>query len=114
MRFIAKFILIALAVMGIAYLIPRVEVYSFTSALWVTLVLSILNLIIKPILVILTIPITIFTLGLFLLVINGLMIWMASGWIDGFYVATFGRAIIFSILLSVATYLIEKILGASR
>lgn len=114
MRFIAKFILIALAVMGIAWLIPQVEVYSFTSALWVTLVLSILNLIIKPILVVLTIPITIFTLGLFLLVINGLMIWMTSSWIDGFYVANFGRAIIFSILLSVATYLIERILGRSR
>ncbi len=111
MRFIAKFILIALAVMGIAWLIPQVEVRSFTSALWVTLVLSVLNLIIKPVLVLLTIPVTIFTFGLFLLVINGLMVWITSGWIEGFYVATFGRAILFSILLSVATYLIERLLG---
>ncbi|MFO7923755.1 MAG: phage holin family protein [Bacteroidales bacterium] len=114
MRTIAKFILIALAVMGIAWLIPGVEVLSFTSALWVTLVLALLNLIVKPILIILTIPVTIFTFGLFLLVINGFLIWMAGSWISGFYVETFGKAIIFSILLSVATYLIERLLGPPR
>ncbi len=114
MRLIAKFILIALAVMAIAWLLPEVEVYSFTSALWVTLVLSVLNLIIKPILVLLTIPVTIVTFGLFLLVINGLMVWITSGWIKGFFIASFGMAIVFSILLSVATYLIERLLGPRR
>ena len=114
MRTISKFILIALAVMGIAWLIPGVEVISFTSALWVTLVLTILNLIVKPILIVLTIPVTIITFGLFLLVINGLMIWMASSWIRGFFVETFWKAILFSILLSVATYLIERFLGPTR
>ena len=114
MRTITKFILIALAVTGIAWLVPGVEVISFTSALWVTLVLTILNLIVKPILIVLTIPVTIFTFGLFLLVINGLMIWMASSWIRGFFVETFWKAILFSILLSVATYLIERFLGPPR
>ncbi len=114
MRTITKFILIALAVMGIAWLIPGVEVISFTSALWVTLVLTILNLIVRPILIVLTIPVTIFTFGLFLLVINGLMIWMASSWIRGFFVETFWKAILFSILLSAATYLIERFLGPPR
>ncbi len=114
MRLITRFILIALAVMGIAWLIPGVEVYSFTSALWVTLVLSVLNLLIRPILIILTIPVTIVTFGLFLLVINGLMVWIASGWITGFHIISFGRAIIFSILLSVATYLIERLMGPRR
>lgn len=109
MRSITKFVLIALSVMGIAWLIPGVEVISFTSALWVTLVLTILNLIIKPVLIVLTIPITIFTFGLFLLVINGLMIWIASNWIKGFEVESFGKAIFFSILLSVATYIIESL-----
>lgn len=111
MRTITKFILIALSVMGIAWLIQGVEVISFTAALWVALVLSILNLIVKPILIILTIPITIFTFGLFLLVINGLMIWMASSWISGFYIETFWKAIVFSIMLSAATYLIERLMG---
>ena len=111
MRTITKFILIALSVMGIAWLITGVEVVSFTSALWVALVLSVLNLIVKPILIVLTIPVTIFTFGLFLLVINGLMIWMASSWIRGFLVETFWKAILFSILLSIATYLIERLLG---
>jgi putative membrane protein len=114
MRTITKFVLVALAVMGIAWLIPGVEVISFTSALWVTLVLTILNLIVKPILIVLTIPVTIFTFGLFLLVINGLMIWMASSWIRGFFVETFWKAILFSVLLSVATYLIERFLGPPR
>ncbi len=111
MRIITKFFLIALSVMGIAWLMPGVEVISFITALWVALVLSILNLIVKPIFIILTIPLTIFTFGLFLLVINGLMIWLASNWISGFYVESFWKAIIFSILLSVATYLIERLLG---
>ena len=114
MRTITKFVLIALAVMGIAWLIPGVEVISFTSALWVTLVLTILNLIVRPILIVLTIPVTIFTFGLFLLVINGLMIWMASSWIRGFFVETFWKAILFSVLLSAATYLIERFLGPPR
>ena len=114
MRTLAKFILIALSVMGIAWLLPGVEVSSFTSALWVTLLLAILNLIVKPILIILTIPVTIVTFGLFLLVINGLMIWIAGSWIRGFFVETFGMAIVFSLLLSVATYIIEKILGPPR
>ena len=114
MRLIAKFILIALAVMGIAWLIPDVQVFSFTSALWVTLVLSVLNLIVKPILILFTIPVTIFTFGLFLLVINGFMVWITSLWIDGFYISTFGRAILFSILLTVATYIIERLLGRRR
>ncbi len=111
MRIITKFILIALAIMGIGWLIPGVEVISFTSALWVALVLAILNLIVKPILIVLTIPVTIITFGLFLLVINGLMIWMAGAWIQGFFVETFWKAILFSILLSAATYLIERLLG---
>jgi len=114
MRTITKFILIALAVMGIAWLIPGVEVFSFKAALWATLVISVLNLILKPLLIVFTIPVTIFTFGLFLFVINGLMIWMASNWLRGFFVETFWKAIVFSILLSVATYLIEQLLGPPR
>jgi putative membrane protein len=111
MQIILKFILIAMAVMGIAWLIPGVVVASFVSALWVALILSILNLILKPILIILTIPVTILTFGLFLLVINGLIIWITSSLLSGFHVPTFGKAIIFSLLLSAGTYLIELIIS---
>ncbi len=111
MRPIAKFVLIALAVMGIAWLLPDVEVRSFTSALWITLVLTILNLIVRPILILFTIPVTIFTFGLFLLVINGLMVWLTSRWLAGFHIPTFGMAIFFGILLSISTYLIERLLA---
>jgi putative membrane protein len=82
--------------------------------LWVTLILSLLNMFVKPILIILTIPVTILTFGLFLLVINGLMIWMTGSLLAGFIVPTFGRAILFSLLLSVATYLIERVIGPPR
>jgi putative membrane protein len=110
MRTITKFILIALTVMGIAWLIPGVEVLSFSTALWVTLILSLLNLFVKPVLIILTIPVTLLTLGLFLLIINGFIIWMTSSLLPGFIVPTFGKAIVFSLLLSVGTYLIESLL----
>jgi len=114
MRTLAKFLLIALCVTGIAGLIPGIEVYSFWSALWVAVILSILNLFVKPVLIILTIPVTILTFGLFLLVINGFMIWLASALLKGFIVETFMRAIIFGILLSVATYLVERVLPPRR
>jgi putative membrane protein len=114
MRTITKFILIALAVMGIAWLIPGVEVLSFTTALWVTLILSILNLFVKPILILLTIPVTILTFGLFLLVINGFIIWMTSSLLHGFIVPTFFKAILFSLLLSAGTYLIESLIIPRR
>ncbi len=114
MRIIGKFILIAISVMAIAELIPGIEVFSFWSALSAAIIISILNLIVRPILIIFTIPVTILTLGLFLLVINGFVIWLAGELLAGFTVGTFGRAILFGLLLSLATYLIERILPPIR
>lgn len=98
---ILRFLLNGLAVVLTAYILPGVRVEDYWTALIVALVLSIVNLIVKPILVIFTIPITIVTLGLFLLVINALMILLVDYFVDGFAVDGFWWALAFSLILSV-------------
>jgi len=110
MNFIVRLLVSTLAVVISAYLLPGVTVDNFITALIVALILSILNVIVKPVLVILTIPFTIFTLGLFLLMINAIIILMADWIIDGFAVSGFWTALLFSIVLS----LINALLGGGR
>ncbi len=87
--------------MLLAHFLPGVEVTGFVAALIVAIVLGLLNFIVKPMLVVLTIPITIMTLGLFLFVINACIIMLADNFIDGFGVNGFWIALLFSILLSI-------------
>lgn len=100
MNAILRFLLSGLAVLLTAYLLPGVEVTHYGYALLVAIVLSIANLIVKPILVFLTIPITIVTLGLFLLVINALIILLVDYLVPGFDVHGFWWALAFSLILS--------------
>ena len=97
--FIARWIINSLAVMLAAYLVPGVSVRDFWSALIAALVIGLVNAIIRPIAIILTLPINILTLGLFTLVINALMFWLASSVVPGFKVdgfwAAFGGALVF-------------------
>ena len=111
MNFIVKLLLSALAVMLTAYLLPGVTVEDFWVALIVAAFLALLNITLKPILVVLTIPVTIVTLGLFLLVINALMILLADALISGFMVSNFWWALAFSLILSIVTSLFETIAG---
>ena len=104
-NFFVRLLLTALAVLVTAYLLPGVEVTNFFWALLVAGVLALFNVTIKPLLVIITIPITVFTLGLFLLVINAVIILLASAVIPGFYVEGFWWALGFSLVL----YLINTI-----
>lgn len=90
----------ALAVVILSKVLPHVFVDSYTTAIIVAVVLSLLNFIVKPILVLLTLPVTILTLGLFLLVINAVIILLADNLIDGFTVDGILWAILFSLLLS--------------
>jgi putative membrane protein len=108
MGFILGLILSAFAVLISAYILPGVHVDGFVTALIVAIVLGILNAILKPILVILTIPVTILTLGLFLLVINVIIIYLAAAVISGFSVDGFLWALIFSFILS----LLNGLLGS--
>lgn len=101
MNFILKIVLTAVAVLVIAHFLPGVSVVNFTSSVIVAVVLALLRVTIKPLLIILTLPVTIVTLGLFLLVINALIILLADNLIDGFNVSGFWVALIFSLILSV-------------
>ncbi len=109
MSLLVKWILSAVAVLIAAYILPGVAVASFWSALIVAVILALLNAILRPILVILTIPITIVTLGLFLLVINALIILLTDSLIDGFSVSNFWWALLFSFLLSILGALFDDI-----
>ncbi len=100
MKLILRILLSALAVLVLANVLPNIEVDSFMSAVIVAIVLSLLNFIVKPILIILTLPVTILTFGLFLLVINAIIILFASEMIDGFRVNGIWWALLFSLLLS--------------
>ncbi|GGG33691.1 phage holin family protein [Bizionia arctica] len=110
MNLIIRLLLTAVAVVILAYILPGVEVSGFGSAIIVAIVLGLLNIFIKPILVILTLPITVVTLGLFLLVINALIILMANSFIDGFMVSGFWIALLFSLLLSVLQSILFSLL----
>lgn len=109
MNGIIRFLLNGLSVLLTAYLLPGVHVEHYGYALLVALVLAIVNAIVKPILVVLTIPITFVTFGLFLLVINALMIMLADWLIDRFYVDGFWWALAFSFILSLFNGLFEDL-----
>jgi len=110
MGLLLKLLINALAVFGAAYILPGVHVKNFTTALIVALVLSILNLIVKPILVVFTIPVTILTLGLFLLVINAIIVKICAHLVSGFAVDGWLYAIIFSLIVSLFSSVLESII----
>lgn len=109
MNGVVRFLLSGLAVLLTAYLLPGVEVAHYGYALLVAAVLSFANVIVKPILVVLTIPITVLTLGLFLLVINALIILMVDYFVPGFDVDGFWWALAFSLILSVFNSMFAEI-----
>lgn len=110
MNILFKIVLTALAVLGASYLVPGIFVESFYVALIVAVVLAVLNLIVKPIIVVLTLPINIVTLGLFTLVINAGLFWIAAYFVDGFTVQRFLDAFIGALLVSVVVWVGHKFL----
>ena len=111
MGLIIRLLISAVAVMVASYFVPGIAVASFGTALIVAIVLGFLNAFVKPILVLLTIPITILTLGLFYIVINVLMVYLAASLIPGFAVHGFFAALLFSILVSVVTWVIDSLVS---
>jgi putative membrane protein len=109
MGLLVTWLINALVIIVSAYILPGVHVENFLTALSVALVLGILNVVIKPILIFLTLPITIVTLGLFLLVINALMILLASSIVPGFTVDGFLWALVFSLVLSFINLFTSKV-----
>ena len=109
-----RIVLTGILVMLIAYLMDGVHVDSFITAVIVAVVLALLNLFIKPIIVIFTLPVTILTLGLFLLIINAIIILICSEIVGGFSVDSFWTAFLFSILLSVLQSIIYGLSGSKK
>lgn len=111
-KLLVKWLLSATALLFVAYVYSGVEVKSFTAALIAALVIGLLNAVVRPILVVLTLPVTVVTLGLFLFVINALMFWAAAGVLDGFQVRGFGAALIGSLIYTLMGVVIESALGS--
>lgn len=109
MTLLLVWLLNAVALLVVAYLLPGITVASFGSALIAALVLGLLNSLVKPVLVILTLPITIVTLGLFLLVLNALLFWFAGSILKGFQVSGFWWAVIGALLYSLISGLLSSI-----
>lgn len=110
MKLILHWFLNAAALLAVAYLYAGVTVTSFTGALIAAAVLGALNVVVRPVLVLLTLPVTVITLGLFLFVINALMFWMAAGLVPGLHVNGFVPALIGSLIYSVLHLVIDAIL----
>ena len=104
---LTRLLLLSIAVIVGAYLLPGVEVESPWTIFVTAVVISLLNNIIRPILIVITLPVTAITLGLFLFVINAIIILMASGMVKGFHVDNFGSALLFSLVLMAVNYLLE-------
>ena len=111
---IARWILNAAALLLVAYLYPGVQVETFTAAVIAALVLGLVNAVVRPLLVILTLPVTVITLGLFLFVINALLFWLVAEIVPGFRVTGFVAALVGSILFSLITLVTSWLLFPRR
>jgi putative membrane protein len=107
MKIFIRWLLLAAALLLVAHLSPGVTVSSFGAAMIAALVLGLLNTLVRPLLVLLTLPVTLLTLGLFLFVINALMFWAAASLLNGLAVAGFGAALIGSIIYSLCGVVID-------
>ena len=100
----------ALALLAVAYLMPSIAVASFTTALVAALILGLVNAVIRPILILLTLPATILTLGLFIFVINGLLFWFVGSYLQGFTVAGFWAGVFGAIVYSLVSWALSALL----
>ena len=110
MKLLLTWLLSACALLLVAYLYPGVQVQSFTSALIAAAVVGVFNTLLRPVLVVLTLPVTLITLGLFLFVINALLFWAAASLLDGFHVNGFGAALLGSLIYSALMLLVDAAL----
>jgi len=114
MRLLVVWLINAVALMAVAYLLPGIEVSSFIVALVAALVLGLVNAVIFPILVLLTLPATLLTLGLFIFIINGLLFWFVGSFIQGFVVAGFWPGVFGAIAYSIVSWVLSALLLPGR
>ena len=114
MRILLAWLINALALIAVAYLVPSITIASFWSALSAALILGLVNAVIRPALILLTLPVTLITLGLFIFVINGLLFWLAGSFIDGFVVGGFWAGFFGAILFSIVSWILSALVLKSK
>lgn len=108
MRFLIRILVIAAVSFGLAHVLKGIHIDSFWTAIVFAAVLAILNIFVRPLLILFTLPVTILTLGLFLFVINAIVVMLASKFVDGIRISSFSWALIFSFLLSLITTVLDR------
>lgn len=114
MTLILTWVINALALLIITYLVPSIHIKSFGTALIIAIVLGLINKVIRPVLILLTLPVTVVTLGLFILFVNALCFWFASSLLKGFEVSGFWSAFFGSILYSIVSWLLSALIFGQR
>ena len=110
MRLLALWLINALALLALPYLLPSIHIAGFSTALWVAVLLGLVNAVMRPLLVLLTLPITLLTLGLFILFINGLLFLLVAQFVDGFVVGGIWSGVFGAIVYSAVSWLLTRLL----
>ena len=114
MRLLITWLVNALALLALPYIFPSIRVDSFMTALVAALVLGLINTLIRPVLVLLTLPVTLLTLGLFIFVINGLLFWFVGSFVDGFTVGGFWPAVFGAIVYSLISWALSSLIPGRK
>jgi putative membrane protein len=114
LKLLVLWLINAVALMTVAYLLPGIVVSDFLTALVAALVLGLVNAVIRPLLILLTLPATLLSLGLFIFVINGLLFWWVGSFVDGFHVGGFWSAFFGAMVYSVISWLLSSLLPRQR
>jgi putative membrane protein len=115
LRLLVLWLINSLALLTVAYVLPGIDVADFTTAMIAAVVLGLVNAFIRPVLILLTLPVTLLTLGLFIFVINGLLFWMVGSWLEGFTVAGFWSGFFGAIVYSIISWALSSVLlGENR
>lgn len=109
LRLLLVWLINAVALIAVAYLMPSITVSSFGAALVAALVLGLVNAVVRPVLILLTLPVTVLTLGLFIFVLNGLLFWAVGSWLEGFVVGGFWAGVFGAILFSIVSWVLSSL-----
>jgi putative membrane protein len=109
LRLLLVWLINAVALIAVAYLMPSISVSGFGAALVAALVLGLVNAVVRPVLVLLTLPVTILTLGLFIFVLNGFLFWMVASWLEGFNVGGFWAGVLGAIVFSLVSWALSAL-----
>lgn len=109
LRLLLVWLINTVALIAVAYLMPSISVSSFGAALIAALVLGLVNAVVRPVLILLTLPVTVLTLGLFIFVLNGLLFWAVGSWLEGFSVGGFWAGVLGAILFSIVSWALSAL-----